>query len=345
MHRFREQEEQKSGTFRIPAPPTTTERQEERSVQPQAEAAAVHQEGKGFWASVMRENPVLHKELRSIFFPAKQTESQRKLQRLVAGVTATAIYAAVMLAMREILKGMPAEAHQTAWYVLYGILIGIQSIILLAAPLTRLPATIAREREKQTWNALLLSRLSAETILGGKYVSGLISSLVALLFFLPLTVLAAVLGGVSVVAVGMGMAVLVAMAAMLAMTSLYASWKQETTVKANNEAGLWMLGLVFGAAGFWGLGSLLWGILSYFLTGAFSTPMPDFWRTGLQVPAWLNPFVALWATSMPDGSTQILPIVKTLLPLTFLAFSTTVSVKLWKRMVKNFWAAPRDFSG
>lgn len=343
MHRFREQEEQKAGTFRIPSP-STIEREEERVAQPQTEV--FHQEGKGFWAAVTRENPVLQKELRSIFFPAKQTVAQRKLQRTVAGVTAAAIYAAVLLAMREILKGMPdPTTHQTAWYVLYGILMGIQGIVLLAAPLTRLPATISREREKQTWNALLLSRLSPETILGGKYAAGLVSSLTALLFFLPLTVLAATLGGVPVLNVGLGMVVLTAMAAMLSMTSLYASWKQETTVKANNEAGLWMLGLVFGAAGVWGLGSLVWGVISYFLTGTFGATMPDVLRILLQSAAWLNPFVALVLAILPTGGPQVLPWVKVLLPLVFLLFSAGLSVKLWKKMVRDFWKTPRDFSG
>jgi hypothetical protein len=303
-------------------------------------------ESKGFWASVLGENPVLHKELRSIFFPAKQTVEQRKMQQIVGITTMITIYAAILIGMREILKGQPVESHAMTWYVLYGILLGVQAIILLIAPLSRLPTTIAREREKQTWNALLLSRLSPETILSGKYTAGVVSSLAAMLFFLPLMIHAAVMGGVSAIAVGTGIAVLIAMTILLSMTSIYASWRQETTVKANNEAGLWMLGLVFGAAGIWGLGTLIWGTVSYFLTGTFNTPMPDPLQTILKLPALLNPFVELVLATVPyDRNLPFTPLVQRLLPLIFLLFSAGLSVRLWKKMVKNFWDAPRDFSG
>ncbi len=342
MHRFREQETE-SAVRRSPPVESAAEeiREETRESQETRTARA------GFWSALRAENPVLHKELRSIFFPARQTQAQRKVQHSIGGTVALVIYATVLLGMREVLKGIPSESHHYAWYVLYGILIGIQALILIIAPLSRLPGMISKEREKQTWNALLLSRLSPQTILSGKYAAGLTASLGVLLFFLPLTVLAAALGLVSLGNVLLGFVVLLATAGLLSMTSLYASWKQETSVRANNQAGLSMLGIVFGAAGIWGLGSVLWSLGAYAVTGGnFGVPMPDLLRTLLMVPAWLNPFVALYFAVAPIFPGEPwLPIVHKLLPLVYLVFSVGLSVRLWKKMSKNFGEAPKDFSG
>jgi hypothetical protein len=347
MHRFREQETE-SPLRRFPVVESAAGEEVHTNEETTSlEAASSGAARAGFWRSLRSENPVLHKELRSIFSPAKQTQTQRKLQQSVGGTVALAIYAAVLLGMREVLKTVPSESQHYAWYVLYGILIGLQGLILIIAPLSRLPGMISREREKQTWNALLLSRLSPETILSGKYAAGLTASLGVLLFFLPLTGLAAVLGQVAPGNIVMGALVLLATAGLLSMTSLYASWKQETSVKANNQAGLAMLSIVFGAAGVWGLGSLLWSVAVYLMTGGnIGTAMPDLLRMLLMAPAWLNPFVALYFASAPIiPGEPWLPIVHRLLPLVYLIFSTGLSVRLWKKMTKSFWDAPRDFTG
>jgi hypothetical protein len=345
MQRLIEPEEEESESVAL-----LRERTELLSAPQEAEAlnaTKAAENGTGFWEAVRSENPVLHKELRSLFFPAKQTLAQRRLQHSVGATVGIGIYAAVLLTMREILKGVPESDHVYVWYSLYGVLIGIQGLIPMVWLLTRLPGSISREREKQTWNALLLSRLSPETILSGKYAAGLLLSLTQLLFLLPLTALAAVQGKVSLLSMVSGGAVIVATSALLAMTSLYASWKQETTAKASSEAAWWMLGILFGAAGVWGVGNLLWSVGAYFATGSpGGVPMPDFLRVLLQRPAWINPIAALSLSTIPkDINFLISPLVMTLLPLVYLTFATTLTVRLGKKMVKNFWSAPRDFTG
>ena len=351
MQRFREREEEESLAARLSLRSSEAGASgQERSAAEASESTAASFEPaaiRGFWNAFRAENPILTKELKALYRPAKQTESQLKLTRFVNTVAAAALYCAALLGMREILKNVDPAQHQAAWYSAYCVLMGLQSVILIGIPISRLPLTIAKEREKQTWNALLLSRLSPETILSGKYAAGLSSSLLALLFFVPLSLLAAVQGGEGFFRFALGYAVLLATAVLLSMTSLYASWKHATSLKASNEAGGWMAAICFGAAGVWGLGfgAILLG--QYLLYGSAGQPIPPALTTLLTIPMWVNPFVAMFATLLPAESlpgSWISPMLW-LMPLTYLAFAGTVTVALWRKMVAKFWSAPRDFTG
>ena len=347
MQQFRERDEESNLAARLSLRSHPAEKSKEKAVEPTTESAFEPPAVRGFWKALRSENPILAKELRALYLPAKESAVQRKLKLTVNGIAMVALYAAALLGMREILKNVSPNDYQSAWFSAFCVLMGLQSVILIGIPISRLPLTISKEREKQTWNALLLSRLSPETILSGKYAAGLSASLGALAFFLPLAALAAFEGGAGLFRFVLGYAVLIATSVLLSMTSVYASWKHATSLKASNEAGGWMAAICFGAAGVWGLGygAILLG--QYLLFGSAGQTPPPILTWLLTIPTWLNPFVALFATlfqaeSLPTGWNAM---TLWALPLVYLTFAGTVTVSLWRKMIAKFWSAPRDFTG
>ncbi len=77
------------------------------------------------------------------------------------------------------------------------IAVGFQTAfaVLLAPTLTS--GVITLEREKQTWNALLLSRLTSWEILWGKLLGSVVPALAMQLIFIPILIMAALKGGVT----------------------------------------------------------------------------------------------------------------------------------------------------
>lgn len=67
--------------------------------------------------------------------------------------------------------------------------------VLLAPTVTS--GVITLEREKQTWNALLLSRLTSWEIVWGKLLGSVVPALAMQLIFIPILIMAALKGGVT----------------------------------------------------------------------------------------------------------------------------------------------------
>ena len=346
MQQFREQEDETLAS-RVAPRVREAETFETQAVthETTAEARVGPEPIRGFWKALRSENPVLTKELKALYGQAKATPQQRQLSRTVSAVAVAAFYLAALLGMREVLKNVAPESHQTAWYIAFAILMGVQGFVVLVSSVARIPMSIAKEREKQTWNALLLSRLTPETILSGKYGAGLLSALTPVALFLPLCLLSAAMGQVDLGRGLLAYAVVCASAVLLSMTSLYASWKHSTVLKASNEAGGWMGALVFGAAGVWGLGFGAISLVQYLVYGSTGQPIPDLLKDLLGADMWINPLVALFATLIPTAPPTWSPATLWALPLVFLAFATTLTVGLWRKMVRKFWEAPRDFTG
>lgn len=347
MHRFREQKDETLAS-RVAPHARESESVETPTVSEEVSPARSGPEPiRGFWKALRSENPVLTKELKSLYGQVKATPQQRQLTKTVNLIAIVAFYSAALLGMREILKNVAPGDERMAWYIAFSVLMGIQGFIVLITSIARLPLSIAKEREKQTWNALLLSRLTPETILTGKYGAGLISALSPVALFLPLCLLSAAMGGVELGRGLLAYAVILASAAMLTMTSLYSSWKSATSVKATNEAGGWMGALVFGAAGVWGLGFGAISLVQWFLFGATGQPIPPVVSGLLGTPMWINPLVALFCTLIPTQGMPPAwsPYMLWALPFVFLTFASTLTVGLWRKMVTKFWEAPRDFTG
>jgi ABC-type transport system involved in multi-copper enzyme maturation permease subunit len=163
------------------------------------------------------ENPVLKKELSTRLQLRRQGKANRIAVAVIAGLVLPIFY---FFSVRALLLESPNGARD-----FYGIfLLGIELTLglLLAPALTAGCLTI--EREKQTWNALLLSRLSHPQIVLGKYVGALVPAFLALLAFLPLNLLSAFRGNISVAEFALSHVVLFVTILVYGAIGLLCSW-------------------------------------------------------------------------------------------------------------------------
>jgi ABC-type transport system involved in multi-copper enzyme maturation permease subunit len=81
---------------------------------------------------------------------------------------------------------------------IFGVItVGFQTAFAVLLAPTVTSGVITLEREKQTWNALLLSRLTCWEILWGKLLGSVVPALAMQLIFIPILIMAALKGGVS----------------------------------------------------------------------------------------------------------------------------------------------------
>ena len=136
-------------------------------------------------------NPVLRKELTSRMSIRRMSKVNRIALTLFMAIVMPIVYLnmARVLFVHDSLRdgrdvfGVIAVGFQTAFAV------------LLAPTLTS--GVITLEREKQTWNALLLSRLTSWEIIWGKLLGSVVPALAMQLIFIPILIMAALKGGVS----------------------------------------------------------------------------------------------------------------------------------------------------
>ena len=81
---------------------------------------------------------------------------------------------------------------------IFGVIaVGFQMAFAVLLSITVTSGVITLEREKQTWNALLLSRLTSWEIVWGKLLGSVVPALAMQLIFIPILIMAALKGGVS----------------------------------------------------------------------------------------------------------------------------------------------------
>ena len=117
--------------------------------------------------SIFRENPVLEKE---ISVRLRLTRYSRANRIAVNATLLGAIPVIYFLAWRVMMSPNGGNAAKD-FYFCWLEVIGLTCALLLPAAL--LAGSITREREKQTWNALLLSRLTKSQVVFGKFLGGL----------------------------------------------------------------------------------------------------------------------------------------------------------------------------
>ena len=136
-------------------------------------------------------NPVLRKELTSRMSIRRMSKASRLALTLFMAIGLPIVYLVIARALfvnssvrdgRDIF-GVIAMGFQMAFAV------------LLAPTVTS--GVITLEREKQTWNALLLSRLTSREIIWGKLLGSVVPALAMQLIFIPILIMAALKGGVS----------------------------------------------------------------------------------------------------------------------------------------------------
>jgi len=223
------------------------------------------------------DNPVFWKELRGRTRSRRLGKAGRFAGLFVVGATIALVYFAVLRG----LFGPDSSANQARdTHTL--LTVGMQATLLLFLAPAISAGSITLEREQQTWNALLLSRLSANEIVAGKFWASLVPSALLLALFAPLCGLAALAGNVPAEAVLLSGGVLVGMALFYTALGLFCSWAQRRTYLATAAA--------FGAVAFLAVGTVILFALWSLAGGTDGRQV----RAEAFLPLWLNPYPALW---------------------------------------------------
>lgn len=219
-------------------------------------------------------NPVLAKEVRSRLRARRQSRGARAAAVFTIGVVLLLFY---YYGLGGILEGGTGSAQGVYSFLFNGLLLTM--ILFLVPPLAA--GAITQEREQQTWNTLLLTRLTAGEIVVGKFVASLLPVLLLLLLVAPLILLAAIAGELSLRVFLLSNLLLLATLAFIAAVSLFCSWALRRTFTATSAA--------YGVVAFLVVGTyLLYGLWEI---GRINAQQPG--REEHFVLLWLNPYHAM----------------------------------------------------
>lgn len=289
----------------------STQQQREHATPPTTITSPVESSLAALWREVITENPIYQRESHAIQVPANYSPEKADAHR------------AKLRAAQAKWEALPPP--QKAWrrtrpyLILFGIAYALVPVLLpwlnrgggggLIGPLisglvisTALTSgSIVGEREKRTWNALLLSRLTPAQILGGKIANVLRVSLLALTSLFTI--------GLALVARG------VISPAVLLLLPLVLLPNTILSALVGVEISLW----------------------SKNLKEASSKSM---WQVGgLNFLAFL---LCLLAVVMLFGH---LPLVLWVVPVLYCLICMFAARRVWQRMLRSLWDAPKDFSG
>ena len=225
--------------------------------------------------SAIRDNPVLWKELRGRARGRKQTRLNRATIVAMAALSVGALY---WFGVRGILA---TEGARSARDLFALFTIGIEVTLLLFMAPSLSAGSISQERERQTWNALLLSRLRPSEIVWGKYLAAMLLPLGLVTLFAPLNLLAAVVANMAAVDVILSGLHLLATLFFFSAVGLFCSWALRRTFLSTAAA--------FAVTGFCVVGPpILYGLAQVAYSG--NGPYPN--ATDFP-PFWMNPYMPI----------------------------------------------------
>ena len=285
----------------------TLQQQQERTIatadRPKTESALA-----AFWREVIVENPVYRKEILIALPISANLPEQKQRELREAARQKRAAWDVLTLPQKLWKKTYPLLIVLAVAYTLIPVLAlwlktGVGGLAsgfwgLLLGGMSA-ATTIASEREKRTWNALLLSGLTARQILGGK-----------LAFYIQQTL--GPLLGVFMVALAIVLHGFLPPIVLLLIFPILASQLLTTLVAL--RISLWSTSLRHASH------RSLWCIL-------------------LTIP--LMATVLLSALALLGR----VPSLCLLLPLVYTVAALLISGVLWRRMQRELWRAPKDFSG
>ena len=136
-------------------------------------------------------NPVLRKELTSRMSIRRMTKANRLALTLFMAVVLPIVY--LIIARALFVNSSVRDGRD-----IFGVItVGFQTAFAVLLAPTVTSGVITLEREKQTWNALLLSRLTSGEVIWGKLLGSVVPVLAMQLIFIPILIMAALKGGVS----------------------------------------------------------------------------------------------------------------------------------------------------
>ena len=128
---------------------------------------------------IVSEHPLLAKELRSILMPAGTQSRAGSLRWTLIGGAIGMMFVFTILTAAD-----GADFRQNAANRVY---LGIAAAIWITGQTAA--TSIPKEREKQTWNAMLLSRISLREIVASKGIAACVPGLLIMLAILPMLII------------------------------------------------------------------------------------------------------------------------------------------------------------
>lgn len=281
--------------------------------------------------SILSENPVLRKELSGRLSLKRQPKANRIAIGLATTLVAPLLYYYSIKAL--VMAGSANSARDL--YSLWLLGIEMSLMVLLAPALTAGAITI--EREKQTWNALLLTRLRPAQIVFGKYLGALAPAFLLLVALLPINLLAAVLGEVPVETLLISHLLLALTLLLCGAIGLFCSWACRRTQAATSAAAGAVAALVLGtylAAGLW---------MSVMASAGYIDRGP---RLEEFLPLWLNPYFAMSSTlyfnqyGAAPAQTSLLPTIVGV----YLSFAALSIIGLLALVTRRLGNGPKEMT-
>jgi ABC-type transport system involved in multi-copper enzyme maturation permease subunit len=201
--------------------------------------------------------------------------------------------------------------------------------VLLAPTVTS--GVITLEREKQTWNALLLSRLTSWEIVWGKLLGSVLPALAMQIIFIPVLIMAALKGGVSLGSF-IGAEVFVVFCTFFyGIIGMFFSWLcRRTQLAAASAMATVMISVV---------ASPVLLALWQNLTSSYQAKPETF------IPLWTNPFyVMLQITGIEANGTPLEPWQSVGIPLFFYLTSAFVGWLLTVVMLRRLSDGPPEMT-
>ena len=269
-------------------------------------------------------NPVLRKELTSRMSIRRMSKANRLALTLFMAVVLPIVY--LIIAKVLFVNSSVRDGRD-----IFGVIaVGFQmAFAVLLAP-TVTSGVITLEREKQTWNALLLSRLTSWEIIWGKLLGSVVPALAMQLIFIPILIMAALKGGVSL-GNFIGAEVFVVFCTFFyGIIGMFFSWIcRRTQLAAASAMATVMISIV---------ASPVLIALWQYLTPTYQTKPETF------VPLWTNPFYAMVLICGLDSTEAVRGFHTIGIPLFFYITSAFVGWLLSVVMVRRLSDGPPEMT-
>ena len=208
----------------------------------------------------LRENPVTVKELRSRM-RGRRAFVVLTVHLLVMSGFITLVYSAFASAA----SGPFGPDSREVGKVIFSSVLGLQVMLVIFVGPSFTAGAISGEKERQTYDLLRTTLLSARSFVAGKLVSSLSYVLLLILVAIPLQSIAFLMGGVAFIELFLSQVIVLIGAVAFALWGLYASSRMRTTLASSVVTFAGALFVTVGVPVIVGLFSM---ILSPFFVGA-----------------------------------------------------------------------------
>lgn len=175
------------------------------------------------------DNPVLRRDLLVRHSLQRLSKSNRTLLLTGFGMLALLINACVF----RLVSLADRDTCKVSYFV---ITVVFQTSVAIFLSASHAAGSITIEREKQTWNALLLTRLSSLEILTGKLFGSITAIIILQVVFLPVVIVTALRGQIQVTSLIFTQLSIAVMTVIFGIVGLFSSWMCRRTQTAQQLA-------------------------------------------------------------------------------------------------------------